>query len=32
VSSLASLRRWSVVRPSNIWTLIIGMVGSLQFL
>ena len=33
VSSFASLRRCSRVRPSNIWTLIIGMVFSLaQFL
>src|SRR5882757_3966460 len=32
VSSFASLRRCSAVRPSNIWTLIIGMVGSLSVL
>src|SRR5690348_16446261 len=32
VSSLASLRRCSVVRPSNIWTLIIGMALSSWFL
>src|SRR5829696_3212952 len=29
VSSLASLRRCSSVRPSNIWTLIIGIAFSL---
>src|SRR5258708_22314407 len=32
VSSFASLRRCSVVRPSNIWTLIIGMALSLSIL